>query len=131
MMTGMSDRPSDDALPDLPERVEQLERRAAAERRRVGSHERDLARIGPQVAALEERVEALRERLEPPPDAEAAEGAAARSLLEEVRREHAQVRIRVSTLVKYEERIRQLEDEVARLRGGEVRAGDSQPAPKN
>lgn len=127
MMRCMSDQQHDDAvLRDLPERVEQLERRAGNERRRVGAHERDLARIGPQVAALEERVEALRQRLEPPPGADAADQDAARSLLTEVRREHAQVRVRVTTLVRYEERIRQLEDEVALLR-----AGDSQPAPKN
>ncbi len=128
MMAGMSDEPRSDvaeALHDLQERVAELERRVDNERRRVGAHDRDLARIGPQVAALEERVEALRERLEPPAVATAAEADQARSLLDDVRREHARVRVRVTSLTRYEERIRQLEDAVAVLGEGRV-----QSAPK-
>lgn len=90
-----------------------------------GLHDRDLARIGPQVAALEERVEQLRQRLSQPPTATDEQAERASSLLDEVRREHSQVRMRVTTLVKYEERIRQLEDEVAGLRAA------AQLVPKN
>ncbi len=129
MMCAVPDQPRDelsDAVHDLIERVAQLERRAGNERRRGGAHERDLARIGPQVAALEERVEALREQLRPPPAASAGETVEARALLEEVRWEHAQVRVRVTSLVRYEERIRQLEDEVA-----DLRAAQDQRTPKN
>ncbi len=123
----MSAQPPEDiagVVTALTERLEHLERRADNERRRGGAHARDLARIGPQVAALEERVEQLRQRLSPPPTATDEEAERARSLLEAVRREHAQVKVRVTTLVKYEERIRQLEDEVARLRSAEP---DPQP----
>lgn len=129
MMTAMSDRPRNEnvnALAELAERVRELEQRAGNERRRIGAHDRDLARIGPQVAALEERVEVLHEQRQPSPSATAAEVDEARSLLEDVRREHAQVRVRVTSVVRYEERIRQLEDEVAALR-----AETAQPAPKN
>lgn len=124
----MSEQPPEDvagAVRALAERVAQLERRADNERRRGGLHDRDLARIGPQVAALEERVEQLRQRLSQPPTATDEQAEQASSLLDEVRREHSQVRMRVTTLVKYEERIRQLEDEVAGLRAA------AQLVPKN
>jgi len=103
-----------------------LQERLENERRRIGAHERDLARIGPQVAALEERVETLREAVASPPVADDADRAEARSLLEEVRREHARVRARASSLERFEERVRRLEDELTALR-----AGNDQAAPKN
>lgn len=89
---------------DLGDRVADLERR-------LGDAVREIARIGPQVAALEERVEDLRARLQdPPPTADAAEVEAARSVLDEVRAEHARVRARISAATVFEERLRVLED---------------------
>ena len=111
---------------DLVARVSALEERLDNERRRVGAHERDLARIGPQLAALEERVETMSERLAQAPVADDRDREQARSLLEEVRREHAQVRARVSSLIKFEERLRQIEDSLT-----VVETEDAQPAPKN
>jgi phage shock protein A len=111
---------------DLAARVAALEKRLDNERRRIGAHDRDLARIGPQVAALEQRVEALRESTAPPPVGNDTDRERARSLLAEVRREHAQVRARASSLVRFEERIRRLEQQL-----GVFEADDPQPAPKN
>ncbi|MEV5003327.1 hypothetical protein [Nocardioides sp. LML1-1-1.1] len=89
---------------DVGDRVADLERR-------LGDAVREIARIGPQLAALEERVEDLRARLQdPPPTADAAEVEAARSVLDEVRAEHARVRARISAATVFEERLRVLED---------------------
>lgn len=82
--------------------------------RRLVAVENDLMRIGTQVAALEQRVEALAQRLDlPDVPATSPERAEARSLVEQVRREHAQVRARISAAVRFEERLRQVEDALA------------------
>lgn len=89
---------------DAGERIADLERR-------LGDAVREIGRIGPQLAALEERVEELRARLQDPPlTADAAEVEAARSVLDEVRAEHARVRARISAATVFEERLRVLED---------------------
>lgn len=89
---------------DTGERVADLERR-------LGDALRELGRIGPQVAALEERIEALRQQVEEPtPTGSPEEVAAARTVLDEVRAEHARVRARISAAVVYEERLRVLEE---------------------
>lgn len=79
-------------------------------RARLADVEREITRISPQVAALEERLESVRERVESPEftgtDAERSE---ARSLIDDVRREHAQVRARISAATVFEERLRVLE----------------------
>lgn len=88
---------------DLGPRVEDLERR-------LGDAARELGRIGPQVAALEERLEELRRRVEDPaPTGTPEDVEAARTVLDEVRAEHARVRARISAAVVFEERLRVLE----------------------
>lgn len=83
---------------------------------RIAATERDLSRIGTQVAALEVRIEGLRQRLDLPSlDADDEARAEARSIVEEVRREHEQVRARISAAMRYEERLRQLEERVSAL----------------
>lgn len=68
-------------------------------------------RLEPHIAALEERVTTLAElahdRLAQPADGELAE---ARSVLAEVRTEHARMRARLTAMAKYEERIGRLEE---------------------
>lgn len=82
---------------------------------RVGDLERELMRLSPQVAALETRVEELARRLDPAPEAGSPEDfAEARSLVEEVRAEHARVRARISAASVFEERLRVLEEQAAR-----------------
>lgn len=100
------------ATDEVVARLNRLSRRLAKVEELVPTvrgHDRDLARIGPQVAALEERMEALRLAADAPVVDE-RDVPEARSLLAEVRRLHQQVRVRVTSLVRYEERIRQLEE---------------------
>ncbi|MGY1857108.1 hypothetical protein [Modestobacter sp. SYSU DS0290] len=72
----------------------------------------DVDRIAPALAGLEERVERLRQgddTVSPVADVPAQEADDARRLLAQIRREHAQVRARLSTVAAYEERLRRLE----------------------
>jgi chromosome segregation ATPase len=76
----------------------------------------DVDRMVPVVAALEARVEKLHQDAVPPSVPPVDEASSAdfelhlRHLLDEVRREHAQVRARMSVVAAYEERLRRLED---------------------
>lgn len=75
-----------------------------------------LARLGPHVAAVDERVGTLERTRVAGEDAgpvDEAEIAQARSLVEEVRAEHAKVRARLTAIARYEERIARLEELVA------------------
>lgn len=85
-------------------------REVRAQGDRIADLERELLRLSPQVAALEQRVEDLRVRIEDPAfTGDDAERAEARSLVEEVRAEHARVRARISAASVFEERLRVLE----------------------
>ena len=97
------------------ETMRSIRARLDRQHQRIAELERELIRVSPQLAALEERVEALRRRVQSPdytssPD----ELAEARSLVEEIKREHAQVRARISAAAVFEERLRVVEE---RLQG--------------
>lgn len=86
-------------------------RGARAMQRDLGDLKRELMRLSPQVAAMEARIEELRLALEPSGTLEGAEEQAeARSMLDEMRREHAQVRARISAATVFEERLRVVEE---------------------
>ncbi len=92
-------------------RVIEALRRVERQHQRILALEHELLRLSPQVAALEERLESLRGRVEDPRwTASTPEQAEARSLIEEVRREHAQIRARISAATVFEERLRRLEE---------------------
>jgi septation ring formation regulator EzrA len=79
-------------------------------------------RLMNQVGVLEERLGQFEERLSAGTFvADGADQAEARSLLEEVRREHQQVRVRMQIISHYEERLRRVEDAIAQLYDGDVR----------
>jgi uncharacterized protein involved in exopolysaccharide biosynthesis len=82
-------------------------------RRRIGDLEREIGRLSPQVAALEVRIADLGERIEasPVPGTE-ADRAESRTLIEEVRAEHARVRARISAATVFEERLRVIEEQL-------------------
>ena len=75
-----------------------------------------------QVGVLEQRVarleDALRTERFAGDDAEHAEAA---SLVEAVRREHEQIRVRMQVIAQYEERLRRMEAAVVALYDGDVR----------
>jgi chromosome segregation ATPase len=88
---------------DLPGRTERLEERLA-------DVERELIRVSPQLAAVEERLADLRERiLDPDWTGDDADRAEARELIDEVRRQHRQIRERITAATVFEERLRVLE----------------------
>jgi len=82
---------------------------------------REVNRISPQLAALETKVERLRLALEGariggPVDGsrggtvDRGELAEARGLVEQVQEEHRRIRVRLSALTQYEERLRRIEE---------------------
>lgn len=92
-------------LADLERRfteVEKLQRWSANE----------LERIIPQVAAQESQLESLREKISTVPAADQPQIDEARSLIDEIRREHMQMRVRLTAVAQYEDRLRKLEDRV-------------------
>lgn len=94
----------DEAVGPLREQVERLDAQA-------GWTANEMERLQPHVAALDARIEDLRQALD---DAALTTGpddlVVARSVLDEIRREHAVVRERLSAASSYEERLRRLED---------------------
>lgn len=80
---------------------------------RLGDVERELGRVSPQLAALEARLEDLVERIDGRVlQATPAEEAEARSLLADVKAEHARVRARITAATVFEERLRVVEDKL-------------------
>ena len=109
----------------LSERVNNLEHATADHRRRLDAAEggleqargdlrwtrAELDRLIPSVAAQEGQLEDLRESLSLPVHADKAELAEARTLIQEIQRQHAQIRVRLAGIARYEDRLRRLEDE--------------------
>jgi chromosome segregation ATPase len=92
-------------------------RRLADMERRFGEVERiqrwsanELERIIPQIAAQESQLESLREKLGAVPAADRPQLDESRSLIDEIRREHSQIRVRLTAVAQYEDRLRKLED---------------------
>jgi hypothetical protein len=97
---------------------EQLGPVAAAEHTRVVEH----GRLRVQVGVFEERMGRLEQRLESGTFvADDASMAEARSLVDEIRKEHEQARVRMQIVSHYEERLRRVEEAVAGRHGGDVR----------
>jgi DNA repair exonuclease SbcCD ATPase subunit len=70
----------------------------------------ELERIIPQIAAQESQLEALREKLAAVPAADQPQVDESRKLIDEIRREHSQIRVRLTAVAQYEDRLRKLED---------------------
>ncbi len=108
----------------LASRVNDLEHATADHRRRLDNAEHsleqargdlrwtraELDRLIPHVAAQEGRLESLRESISLVPNADAPQIAEARTLIEEIQRQHAQIRVRLAGISRYEDRLRRLED---------------------
>jgi chromosome segregation ATPase len=70
----------------------------------------EVERLIPHVASQESQLESLREKLSAVPASDSGQVAEARTLIDAVRREHAQIRVRLTAIARYEERLRALED---------------------
>jgi chromosome segregation ATPase len=95
---------------DLRARLDDLTRRFDEVDRIQRWTHNELERIVPQVAAQESQLESLREKLSAAPTADQPQIDEARSLIDEVRREHMQIRVRLTAVAQYEDRLRKLED---------------------
>ncbi|OLF17139.1 hypothetical protein BU204_13590 [Actinophytocola xanthii] len=95
---------------DLAHRLGELERQCAEMDRLQKWSANELERIIPQIAGQESQLESLREKIAPVPAADQAQIEESRTLIEEIRREHSQIRVRLTAVAQYEDRLRKLED---------------------
>ncbi|WP_199430819.1 hypothetical protein [Qaidamihabitans albus] len=77
----------------------------------------EVKRLIPAVAAQEGELETLREKIALTPPADKPELAEARSLIEEVQRQHARIRVRLTGIARYEDRLRKLEERAGATAG--------------
>lgn len=95
---------------DFGRRLAELERRFGEVDRLQRWTANELERIIPQIAAQESQLESLREKLGTVPAADRSQIDESRSLIDEIRREHSQIRVRLTAVAQYEDRLRKLED---------------------
>lgn len=112
-------------IADLKAKVETLRKRIHPVELASSHREVEHGNLAIQVGVWEERLGRLEERLR---DERFAGGAGdlgdadeARSLVDAVRREHEQVRVRMQVIAQYEERLRRVESAVVELYDGDVR----------
>jgi chromosome segregation ATPase len=91
-------------------RLEELERRFSEVEKAQRWSANELERVIPQVAAQESQLESLREKISAVPAADQPQIDQARSLIDEIQREHSQIRVRLTAVAQYEDRLRKLED---------------------
>jgi chromosome segregation ATPase len=95
---------------DFGRRLADMERRfGEVERIQRWSHN-ELERIIPQIAAQESQLESLREKLGAVPAGDQPQIDESRTLIDEIKREHSQIRVRLTAVAQYEDRLRKLED---------------------
>jgi chromosome segregation ATPase len=99
-----------EAVEDLRNELGDLERRFADVERGQRWSANELARVIPQVAAQESQLESLRDKITAVPAADRPQVDEARSLIDDSRREHSQIRARLTAVAQYEDRLRKLED---------------------
>ena len=97
----------------LDERVDDHGRRLEHTQRLQEWSANELERVIPQVASFETRLAAIEELLSAVPAGDSEQVAQARSLIDEIRREHAQIRVRLTGVAQYEERLGRLEERQA------------------
>jgi chromosome segregation ATPase len=99
-----------EAVDDLNRRIDVLTGQFDEVERLQKWSANELERIIPQVAAQESQLESLREKIAAVPAPDQPQIDEARSLIDEIRREHAQIRVRLTAVAQYEDRLRKLED---------------------
>lgn len=110
----------DELLKDLKDRVTYLDRARTMEASERERRDAQFGTIEVRLAELEQALLDARSRPgSTPPDDEQL--AAAASLVDEVRTEHARIRARMQVVSSYEERLRRVEESVAELYEGDPR----------
>ena len=99
-----------EAVGDLRGRFDELTRCCHEVERLQKWTANELERIIPQVGAQESQLESLRDEIGAVPAADRPQIDEARSLIDEIRREHRQIRVRLTAVAQYEDRLRRLED---------------------
>lgn len=99
-----------EVVQDMRRRIDDLERRFNEVDKLQRWTANELERIIPQVASQESQLESLREKLAAVPASDQPQIDEARTLIDEVRREHSQIRVRLTAVAQYEDRLRKLED---------------------
>jgi len=92
------------------DRFADLERRFAEVEELQKWSANELERIIPQVAGQESQLESLRQKISTVPAADQPQIDQARTLIDEIQREHSQIRVRLTAVAQYEDRLRKLED---------------------
>lgn len=95
---------------ELVGRVDELSGRLDEVRGRSEWTRNEVERMIPHVASQESQLESLRQKLTTVPVAGGEDADAARALIDEIRREHAQIRARLTGIARYEERLARLEE---------------------
>jgi hypothetical protein len=102
--------------------IDALTKGLASVKERLRPVEVEHGRLRVQVGVVEERMGRLEQRLESGSFvADDASMAEARSLVDEVRKEHEQARVRMQIVSHYEERLRRVEEALVGLHGEDVR----------
>jgi hypothetical protein len=99
-----------ESVDDLRGRFDELTRRHDEIERLQKWTANELERIIPQVGSQESQLESLRDKILAVPAADQPQIDEARSLIDEIRREHMQIRVRLTAVAQYEDRLRKLED---------------------
>jgi chromosome segregation ATPase len=103
-------RDHSDVVEDMRRRLADLERRYNAMDKVQHWTKNELERVIPQVAAQESQLESLREKIAAVPVGDQPQVDESRRLIDEIRREHSQVKVRLTAVAQYEDRLRKLED---------------------
>ena len=103
-------RDHSDVVEDMRRRLADLERRYNEMDKVQYWTKNELERVIPQVAAQESQLESLREKMAAVPAADQPQIDESRALIDEIRREHSQIRVRLTAVAQYEDRLRKLED---------------------
>jgi chromosome segregation ATPase len=99
-----------EVVESMRRRVDDLERRFNEVDKVQRWSANELERIIPQVAAQESQLESLREKIAAVPVGDQPQIDESRTLIDEIRREHSQIRVRLTAVAQYEDRLRKLED---------------------
>ncbi len=103
-------RDHSDVVEDMRRRLSDLERRYNEMDKVQHWTKNELERVIPQVAAQESQLESLREKIAAVPVGDQPQIDESRSLIDEIRREHSQIKVRLTAVAQYEDRLRKLED---------------------